>query len=449
MSAERSRRRGDTPLDPLVNSLTRDQLVEVVVDAAKWHDDVARGVRLVAARKEGNLGALRTEVDRAFRTRRFLDYQDSIEWARAAHPVVAELERAVRTMPLRELVELLQRAVGHIVKVLRTADDSSGLIGSLAHDLLALHARACDAGVADPVKLASWMIEFGCADQDYFELDPARYATALGNEGMAVYRTALDRVDNPGSYAVRYVRERLAVFDRDIEAIVRLHGRELSNPFQFAHVADAMAEIGRDDLVLEWTARGIAETHGWQIGELYDRACEAHARLQQPLEILRLRRAHHERQASLSAYAALREAARDVDAWEVERDAARAALQKRDIRGFIDALLSDDDRDLAWDAAVAAAPDRIDRAQWLRLAESREAEHPGDAFAVYQAVAEEVLQQADRRAYYEGVRILKRAARAADVGERGGEFSQKVGRLREQYRRRPTLIAMLDKAGFV
>ena len=52
------------------------------------------------------------------------------------------------------------------------ADDSDGLIGDLARKLLALHVRACDAGVADPVELAVWMVRFGFDDQDSFEVDP-------------------------------------------------------------------------------------------------------------------------------------------------------------------------------------------------------------------------------------------------------------------------------------
>ena len=68
---------------------------------------------------------------------------------------------------------------------------------------------------------------------------------------------------------------------------------------------------------------------------------------------------------------------------------------------------------------------------------------------VYQAVAEEVLLTPDRRAYYDGVRILKKAARAASAADRREDFSDQIDRLRQQYRRRPTLIAMLDKAGFV
>jgi hypothetical protein len=331
------------------------------------------------------------------------------------------------------------------VTVIHHADDSSGLIGDLVRELLDLHASACEARIADPIKLAAWMVRFRFADQDFFDVDPVRYADALGEQGMAAYRAAIDQIDDAGSYGLRYVRERLAVLDRDIGAIVRLHGGDLSNAYQFLHVAEAMAEVGRDDLVLEWTSRGIAETDGWQVNGLYDLACETHTSLGRPLEVLRLRRSHHERMPSSSTYAALRKAGREVDAWEVELPAARATLQNRDIRGFIDALMADGDRDLAWDVALGAPPEELDPEQWLRLAESREAQHPADALAVYQGVAEEVLQAADRRAYATGVRILRKAASAAEAAGRTDAFSEHINRLREEYRRRPALIAMLDK----
>jgi hypothetical protein len=44
------------------------------------------------------------------------------------------------------------------------------------------------------------------------------------------------------------------------------------------------------------------------------------------------------------------------------------------------------------------------------------------------------------------VRILKRARSAEGTAGEADAFSGHVWRLREQYRRRPTLIAMLDKA---
>ena len=227
---------------------------------------------------------------------------------------------------------------------------------------------------------------------------------------------------------------------------MRLLGGDLSTPHGFVRVAEAMAELGRDDDTLAWTARGIAETHGWQTANLYDLACAVHTKRGQPLEVLALRRAQHERMPSLSSYGTLRTAADAMDAWPLERDAARAALQRTDVRALVDAVLSDDDSNLAWDTAAAAPSDEIGADLWLRLAESREAEAPADAVAVYERVADEVLETADRRAYAGAVRILKRARAAAQSAGALTEFTEYITHVREQYRRRPSLIAMLDKA---
>ena len=71
----------------------------------------------------------------------------------------------------------------------------------------------------------------------------------------------------------------------------------------------------------------------------------------EPLEVLALRRAQHERMPSSSTYRALRTAADALDAWPLEQDAARATLQRADPRGFVDALLGDGELELAWSAA--------------------------------------------------------------------------------------------------
>lgn len=86
-------------------------------------------MRLIAARGTGGLAQLRAEVDRSLRTRRFLDYGESAGWARAVQPILAEL--------------------------------------------------------------AAWMVRFGFDDQDFFEIDPVRYASALGEAGPPAYRDAV------------------------------------------------------------------------------------------------------------------------------------------------------------------------------------------------------------------------------------------------------------------
>src|SRR5947209_18555957 len=74
-----------------------------------------------------------------------------------------------------------------------------------------------------------------------------------------------------------------------------------------------MAELGLDDELLTWCTRGIAQTSGWQVSKLYDLACGVHERREQPLEVLALRRAQHERMPSSSTYRALRAAAETLD----------------------------------------------------------------------------------------------------------------------------------------
>jgi uncharacterized Zn finger protein len=58
-----------------------------------------------------------------------------------------------------------------------------------------------------------------------------------------------------------------------------------------------------------------------------------------------------------------------------------------------------------------------------------------------------VLEQADRRAYRSAARILQRARAAAHAADELDAFAEYATDLRERYRRRPTLIAIFDKAG--
>ena len=218
---------------------------------------------------------------------------------------------------------------------------------------------------------------FWFVGQDVFEVDPVRYQKAIGETGLTAYRQAVAAREHEDTFALQYARERLAVLDGDSERIVALLGGDLTRPHQFVQVAEVMAELGRDDDdVLAWCERGIAETQGRQTARLYDLACKTHPRRGKPLQVLRLRRSQHQRMPSLSSHHALRRAAAAVDAWAVERDAARSALRERDPRAFVDALLSDGDARLAWDTAQAAKPEELGSELWLRRAESRETATP-------------------------------------------------------------------------
>ena len=143
-----------------------------------------------------------------------------------------------------------------MVKVILRADDSNGMIGDLARDLLELHAQACQPGVADPAKLAKWMVKFCFVDQDFFEVDPVRYAPGLGEKGVAAYRReAAARSAGSDRFAARYATERLAVLDRDVPALVEMLGGDLTSPHQYLRVAEAMLELDLADDALRLGAQ--------------------------------------------------------------------------------------------------------------------------------------------------------------------------------------------------
>ncbi len=427
--------------------------------AAAAHEDVARSIRLAAADLGERVGVLRVEVDRGLRTRRHLGYWESSAWAGEAAPVVDALAEAVAAGASAELVLLLERAAGHLVKVILRADDSDGMIGDLARRVLDLHRVSCGAGVADPVALARWMVRFTFDDQDFFVVDPVAYRDALGDRGLEAYRKEVGKRSLPAevallrrdlwgpfpSFAARYAAERLAVVDQDAERLVELLGGDLSSPHQFTRVTEAMVELGRDDEALDWARRGIAETDGWQITELYALVADLLDRRGDTDAVLKLRREQHERIPSSSTYALLQEVASAQGGWDSERDAARDVLAARDPGGFVDVLLSDGDVDQAW--TVATDGEWSPHAgQWKRLAEAREPTDPAAALGVYLRLADEVLVDANKRAYRDAVRYLKAARRAATAAELVAEFDERMAELREQHRRRPSLIAMLDNA---
>jgi uncharacterized Zn finger protein len=125
----------------------------------------------------------------------------------------------------------------------------------------------------------------------------------------------------------------------------------------------------------------------------------------------------------------------------------RAVLADHDLGGLVDVLLADKEPDAAWEVATADPDwDAGDR-RWMRLAEAREANHPGDALEVYLRLADRELETTGRAAYTRATRILKLAVRFAASADRTADFTDHMQMLRDRHRPRPTLIAMLDKAG--
>ena len=431
-----------------LSRLPSERLVDLLVELAASDPGVDRRLRLVLQGDAGSTRELARTVDATLRTRRFLDYRESIAYARDAAPVVEALERAADGPSARDVVPVVERALKHVLRVLHHGDDSAGTCGDVARQLLRLHATAARNGRPDAGKLLRWLVQFTFDDQDLFNPDVRDYAEVLGDDGVARYRAEVRRrlQVGPEAFAPRHALKQLALLDRDAEAIVREFGGELDGVYRFIAVATAFREIGDDDAALTWARRGIELPATWQSRQLYDLVDQV------LVEPGTLDEAVEQRVVGLRAlpdptsYAALRTAAERTGRWPQLRPDALRTLRERALDHYLQALLQDGDVEAAWQA-VQDEPGVAPELTELQVATARAESHPGDAVPYVRRAVAETLQQADRRAYRSAVKQLVLLRRLHQRAGTPGEFAIYLAGVAQANRRRPSFLDELRRAG--
>lgn len=429
----------------------RDELLARVLSA---DPELAARLRAQHRASGGDVAELRTLVDGTLRTRRFLDWRETRVYADEAWPVVDLLSRSADASPGQPLVELVQRALSHVLKVLHRADDD-GLIGGVFDGLLDVHVRACQQARPDAVRLAKWLIA-ATYDSDWFSPpDPASYSEVLGEKGLRLYREAAEREiaaagsDDPyatGPFYGRYALRRLAVIERDPEAVVASFADIERAGYREAEIAAAMREIGRDDLALAHARAGLAGASHQDRHRLAPIADSILTEQGETEGLLALRVDVHQTQPNRSTYAALREVSVSLDRWDGERPAAIVALGRSNPGELMAVLLAEGRVDEAWEAFRANESAHLHEKDVLALIEARGVEHPGDAMDAYLRLADAHLVSTGREHYEGAVRLLKKAAAPAARAGRKADLRVHVTALRETHKRRPTFLGLLDRA---
>ena len=426
--------------------LDHDELVALLLDAAAKDAALAHRLSLAAVEDAGDVAGLRHEVDAVLWAGGMLAYGDVFEYGRDAQDLVDALARAADGGYATEAVPIVERAIGRVVRAMEDSDDSSGTLGYLVDQLLEVHATACRRGNPDPERLATWLIQFSLVDQDFFTVDVSAYRGVLGKRGLAVYRAEVDRREaaDPFDYRVAQAAERLAVLDRDPEAVVRLFGRNLDSPHGYVRVAEAMLEIRRPDDALEWARRGMDLPATRQSRRLFDIAVIELERRGDTTEAIAVRRRGLSSLPDLQSYQALRTVTQAAGTWPAERPGTLGALKELSPRTYVEALLDDGDVDAAW---AAISPEiEADDDLMRRLAPRRADTHPGDVVVHYRRFADRDLAGANRQAYGACARWL---VALRDVQERAGrssDFDDYLRLLREENRRRPAFLDELRRA---
>jgi len=391
------------------------------------------------------------------------------------HAAVDRLESAVDSDDPAVVLDVTQRAIASAVKVILRADDSSGIIGDAIRRLLDLHPRVAERAKPSTRKLVDWMIKFQFGgEQDFFTIDPVAYATALADRGMVAYRKRLDqiaaglgpepsddqehaafqnRLDDPGSYErmandrhARFLLEwnakRLAVFDRDAEAIIRTHAKDRRVAAWFEDTARALEEIGEIDLAIDWARRATNFDYGHQSVRAARYWCDLLTE-HRPGDLLDARLMVFRRWPD-SGHAAQVHSALGQD-WPTYRDEVMAALRPSPRDSVLFAFDSLDDLELAWSLAHELSLD--DTGLWGRLGRAYEKVDPAAVLPLYTQLVVSGLQAADARAYRDQARRLAKMRRLAATIGADAEVDALIAQLRDTHKRRPRLQQEFDRAG--
>jgi hypothetical protein len=437
--------------------LPRSELLDLLRDAVGQVDGLADILAREHLAATQDVAVLREEIDHTFTPRRrFYEYRQANEYAREAEGLVQVIEDLDAPSP-PELLVAIERAIALAVRTILRSDDSSGYQGDQIRRLLDAHARAADAlpGPLDRAgrrRLATWLHGFRFSGkQDFFDVDVDAYADTLGDVGVSHYRELVERSATTGTdeFAVRHARTRLAILDRDAEAIVRAVGGDLTAQHQVIAVVQALDEAGLGRLAVQHATRGITLTRTHRHGVLVDRLVVDAVERGDLAEAVTLRRNHFRLDPGSTAFAALRSAAQDADVWAAEQAAAESCLAERAPHAHVSMLLGDDRDDEAWEFATAHPQAASIAGAWERLCARRSHTAPADTLPVYRDLVTTTLRTTDRRAYVAAARLLDRMRSAAQAAGRDDEFAAFLTETVEANRRRPTCMATFQEHGLI
>jgi len=379
---------------------------------------------------------------------------------RDMHEAIDILEHDTAAGPA-ERYEVTHKALTSALKVIARADDSSGIIGDACRRLLDLHPRAAAAAQVKPSKLVDWMIKFQFDDNDvdYFELDIVAYADALGAAGVAAYRSRLaeieaslgrrpsseDRWQSSNSHAwftLEWNAQRLAVLDRDVDAIIRTHVRDRKVAAWFQETAEAFEEIGEYDLAIDWARRATEFGLGHQsvtASRYWAKLLETH----RPADVLAARVILFRRGPNSSTATELHRAAGDD--WPAYRDEVMSTLSQRPYDAVTFTLRALGDAQAAWDLAHNLCLD--DDHGWAALIEEYEKIDPLAVLPVHERLVRSTLTNTGAEHYRRAAVRLARMRTLATGTIEAPRVDDLIAELREEHKRRPRLQQEFTRAG--
>lgn len=345
-----------------------------------------------------------------------LDFLDELE------TLIDDGEADAAAPPLRMIITRLRP------DLYEGRGDRDGLMEQACDRAAELYARACREGRPDVGALAAWLAQFRLEVLSCPELALTDFLPALGEEGLAVYRGAVEAA--PPSRQRFVLEVELADADGDVDRAVELLAEETTGPW-YASIVERLLAAGRRDEAMAWLDRAVAaESVGrsfWDRPEDTDivrrrldapRAIDLYLGAGRPDDAVALAHRLLRENPGADAYDLLLDTAGRLGRRDREREAALAWIDGhswRDADIPIALALHEGDVERAWRAADRWGADDA----WQRLADAAPQPRPADAMRLYE---EAVTRTLGRRSGREtSQRIAQFAVRLRDIAAAADE----------------------------
>lgn len=473
----------ENPLPAVIEQLDTAILRKLLGEAAENDRRLRDRILLISAARRGPdemASQWKTGMKNACAVRGFVDWRRMGELARGIDAQLNVLDDWLNAGQAVLVVSLAEYAADRVETLIGKVDDSDGSIAYLLTRIGEQHQRACAQARPEPRELAKRLFKRECDGKwDTFRDAVVRYADVLGESGIAVYRrlaeAAWAKVTplKPGQMESRHdhdrftitrIMEKLAHLDGDVDALVQVYSRDLSMPYCYLKISEALLEAGRAKDALQWAETGHK---AFATGRRDERLTTfiVHRYLADGLveDALRLANQLFDQHPVPQNWALLKSVAEQHGSWPSLRATLLANLRARLEAGntrvralhgghdpgpnrsmLVELLLADGDEETAWQEANLG---HCHEGVWLVLARQREEKHPADSIAIYQRLATDALHQTGKSYYKRAMQHIVPAVRLLKTSQGAAAAGRYLESLRETYRRRTAFVEMLDKLG--
>ncbi len=450
-------------------------LIKLIVDRAlkdaEWREQLL--MKVAATQPKGvDVKTFQRALQNAIVIRGYLEYGESRSYARKIEKVLESIA------PLLEghaqtVMELCEYAIPLLEDAVSRMDDSNGDGGGVLEEIQDLHYRACEIAKPDPIALAERLFEFemGTGYETFYNAVDT-YQDVLGEPGLARYRelaeaawqevptaTVSQRTNfSSKRWRLTQMMEALAKQTGDIEAIVAIKRRDLSNGYHYLQIAELYQQDGQVDRALQWAEDGLKAFPDRPDSRLRDFVVEQYQQRGRFEDAMAIVWAAFTERPALTTYQTLKTEADRNHQWKNWRERAiehirqqieQAKRQKsgmlsytyRDRSLLVEIFLWEGETESAWQEAKAG---ECSKSLWLQLANEREHDHPEDSLSIYMNEIEPLIQQTNNNAYAEAVGFLKKARSLMLKLDLRSQFDQYLKHLRSTYKAKRNFIKLLD-----